>query len=253
VNSGPGGNDGVVPRTTSRTSSRGSSRHAPSPDVATTARPPDVPAAARATTPGWRDPRLWVGVVLVTGSVVAGARILSGADDMTPVWAASSDLAAGQALTAADLEPVRVRFADAADHDRYLGVDEELPAALTLTRPLSAGELVPAAALGEEAADDTVSVSIAVAPEHVPTDLVRGSRVDVWVVADRTVAQRRGRAAAELVLGDVAVLDAPVVSDAFASATSRQLVLAVPEVDEESLGEVLAAVGDDRVRVVGRG
>ena len=52
---------------------------------------------------------------------------------------------------------------------------------------------------------------------------------------------------------DVAVLDAPVVSDAFASATSRQLVLAVPEVDEESLGEVLAAVGDDRVRVVGRG
>jgi hypothetical protein len=44
-----------------------------------------------------------------------------------------------------------------------------------------------------------------------------------------------------------------VVSDAFASATSRQLVLAVPEVDEESLGEVLAAVGDDRVRVVGRG
>ena len=45
----------------------------------------------------------------------------------------------------------------------------------------------------------------------------------------------------------------PVVSDAFASATSRQLVLAVPEADEEQLGEVLAAVGDDRVRVVGRG
>ncbi len=246
------GHDDVVPRTTSRTS-RGSSRHAPSPAVPPTTRATDVPPATRATTPGWRDPRLWVGVVLVTGSVVAGARLLAGADDMTPVWAASSDLAAGQTLTADDLEATRVRFDDAADHDRYLGVDDELPAALTLTRPLSAGELVPAAALGEQAADDTVSLSIAVAPEHVPTDVVRGSRVDVWVVADRTVAQRRGGAAAELVLGDVAVLDAPVVSDAFASATSRQLVLAVPEADEEQLGEVLAAVGDDRVRVVGRG
>lgn len=249
MKSGSGGNDVVVPRTTSRTSSR----HA-RPDAAPSqARATDVPAATRATTPGWRDPRLWIGLVLVTGSVVAGARILSGADDMTPVWAASSDLAVGQTITAADLEPARVRFDDAADHDRYLGVDDELPAALTLTRPLSAGELVPAAALGEESADDTVSLSIAVAAEHVPTDLARGSRVDVWVVADRTVAERRGRAAAELVLGDVGVLDAPVVSDAFAAATTRQLVLAVPEADEESLGVVLAAVGDDRVRVVGRG
>lgn len=252
MKSGSCGNDVVVPRTTSRTSSRiparGSSPHAP-PHAPTT----DVPAATRATTPGWRDPRLWVGLVLVTGSVVAGARILSGADDLTPVWAASSDLVAGQTLTAADLVPARVRFDEAADHARYLGVDDELPAALTLTRPLSAGELVPAAALGEDPADDTVSLSLAVATEHVPTDLARGSRVDVWVVADRTVAPRRGRPPAEMVLGDVVVLDAPVVSDAFASATSRQLVLAVPETDEESLGEVLAAVGDDRVRVVGRG
>ena len=251
MKSGRWGKNGVVPRTTSRTSSRGSSRHDP-PSDAPSARPGEVPPATRATSPGWRDPRLWIGVVLVTGSVVAGARILSGADDMTSVWAASSDLATGQTLTADDLEPVRVRFDETADHDRYLGVDDELPTTLTLTRPLSSGELVPAAALGEQAADDTVSLSIAVAPEHVPTDLVRGSRVDVWVVADRTLAQRRGRAAAELVLGDVAVIDAPVVSDAFASATSRQLVLAVPETDEESLGEVLAAVGDDRVRVVGR-
>ena len=221
------GNDEVVPRTTSRTSPRASSR-LDLPPAAPTTRLGDMPPATRATTSGWRDPRLWIGVVLVTGSVVAGARILSGADDMTSVWAASSDLAAGQTLTADDLEPARVRFDESADHDRYLAVDDELPTTLTLTRPLSSGELVPAAALGEEAAADTVSLSIAVAPEHVPTDLVRGSRVDVWVVADRTVAQRRGRAAAEL-------------------------VLAVPESDEEQLGEVLAAVGDDRVRVVGRG
>jgi len=252
VKSGVWGNDGVVPRTTSRTTSRSIARHAP-PAAPAGERAGGVPAATRAVTPGWRDPRLWIGVVLVTGSVVAGARLLSGADDMTAVWSASGDLVAGQTLTAGDLEATRVRFDDAADHDRYLAVDDELPAALTLTRALAAGELVPASALGEETAGDTVSLSIAVAAEHVPTDLVRGSRVDVWVVPEPGLAQRRARAAAELVLGDVVVLDAPVVSDAFASATARQLVLAVPEADDEALGTVLAAVGDDRLRVVGRG
>lgn len=233
-----------MPRNTSRNTYR--NRSAPTPRTA------DVPAATRASSTGWRDPRLWVGVALVAGSVVAGARILASADDMTRVWSASSDLAVGQTLTADDLRATRIRFDDRADRDRYLEVDEELPAALTLTRPLTAGELVPAAALGRAVADDTVAVSIAVPAEHVPTDLARGSRVDVWVIEDRAAADRRSGAAAELVLGDVAVLDAPVVSDAFASATSRQLVLAVPESDEESLGLVLAASGDDRVRVVGR-
>jgi hypothetical protein len=252
VKSRASGNDGAVPRNTSRTLSRASRASAHS-SAHSSARAGDVPAATRASTPGWRDPRLWVGVVLVTGSVVAGARILSGADDMTPVWSASGDLVAGQTLTAADLQATRVRFDEDTDRDRYLEVDDELPAALTLTRPLAAGELVPAAALGEEPTDDTVAVSIAVSAEHVPTDLVRGSRVDVWVIADRTLAERRSRNAAQPVLSDIVVLDAPVVTDAFASATSRQLVLAVPGADEESLGALLAASGEDRVRVVGRG
>ena len=49
------GNDDVVPRTISRTSS----------PAAPSARSGDVPPATRATTSGWRDPRLWIGVVLV--------------------------------------------------------------------------------------------------------------------------------------------------------------------------------------------
>lgn len=228
----------------SRNASRIIARNQPRPT-----RAPDVPAATRAGTAGWRDPRLWVGIVLVTGSVVAGARLLSTADDMTAVWAASADLPAGETLTADDLRATRVRFDDGADEQRYLGVDDELPSDLTLTRALTAGELVPAGALGEETDADTVSVSVAVAAEHVPTGLTRGSRVDVWVIGE----DRRSRAEAELVLDDVLILDAPVVSDSFASATSQQLVLAVPQDDEESLGLVLAASGDDRVRVVGRG
>ncbi len=246
MNSARHGNDGPVSRILSRNSSRHPSR---------TTGGLDVPPATRATRPGWRDPRLWIGVALVTGSVVAGARILAGADDMTQVWSASTDLVAGQTVGADDLEATRVRFGDDLDRELYLAVGEELPAALTLTRPLAAGELVPAAALGEAADEDAVAVSIAVAAEHVPPDVVRGSRVDVWVIGEGTLGTGGGRrgAGAEPVLEDIVVLDAPVVADSFASATSRQLVLSVPVDEEESLGLVLAASGDDRVRVVGRG
>lgn len=209
----------------------------------------DVPPATRSRPPGWRDPRLWVGVALVTGSVVAGARIMAAADDLTPVWSASGDLVAGDTIGADDLVAARVRFDDAEDRERYLPVDAALPEGLTLTRPLGQGELVPAAALGAAQDDGRVEVSIAVPAEHVPTGLARGSRVDVWVIGE----DRRARASAELVLSDVLVLDAPVVTDAFAAATSRQLVLALPAAEEEPLAQVLAASGDDRVRVVGRG
>lgn len=210
--------------------------------------PADVPAATRSTAPGWRDPRLWVGVVLVTGSVVAGARIMAGADDTSAVWAASGDLVAGQTLTSDDLTATRVRFSDVADGERYLAVDERLPDELTLVRAVEAGELVPASVLGAESGEETVTVSIAVAPEHVPTDLVTGSHVDVWVVGE----DRRSRRAAELVLDDIVIIDAPVVSDSFATSGNRQLVLAVPVVDEDALARVLAASGDNLVRVVGR-
>lgn len=207
-----------------------------------------MPAATRSTAPGWRDPRLWVGVVLVTGSVVAGAGIMAGADDTTSVWAASGDLVAGQTLTSEDLTATRVRFAEAADGERYLAVDEQLPDELTLVRAVEAGELLPASVLGAESGQETVTVSIAVAPEHVPTDLETGSHVDVWVVGE----DRRSGRAAELVLDDIVIIDAPIVSDSFATSGNRQLVLAVPVTDEEALARVLAASGDNLVRVVGR-
>jgi len=183
------------------------------------------------------------------GSVVAGARIMAGADDTTPVWAAAGDLVVGQTLTSADLRATDLRFADAADGERYLAVDDQLPEDLTLRSPVAAGELLPVSVLGAESGEETVTVSIAVAPEHVPTDLATGSRVDVWVVGE----DRRSRRAAELVLDDIVILDAPIVADSFATSGNRQLVLAVPVTEEDALAQVLAASGDNLVRVVGRG
>ena len=95
------------------------------------------------TTPGWRDPRLWVGVAIVAACVVAGARLLAAADDTVAVWAVSSDLGPGDQVTADDLVSERVRFADDADLDRYFTVDDELPADLELD-PRRGGGRTPA-------------------------------------------------------------------------------------------------------------
>src|SRR3954468_7987606 len=72
----------------------------------------DVPAARRASPPGWRDPRLWVGLAIVPASIVAGGLVLGTSDQTVPVWAAADTLGAGHVLTADDLAVRRVRFAD---------------------------------------------------------------------------------------------------------------------------------------------
>src|SRR5690242_1627018 len=72
------------------------------------------PVPRRVRPPRWLDLRLVLGVLLVLGSVLVGARVLSSADATVPVWAASGDLAAGTALTADDVVAVDVRLDDAA-------------------------------------------------------------------------------------------------------------------------------------------
>ncbi|WP_156411419.1 hypothetical protein [Nocardioides sp. Soil805] len=212
---------------------------------------PDVPTAARAKPPGWRDPRLWVGVALVAVSVVAGARLLGGADDSVTVWSAATDLAPGDRLGADDLVATSVRFEEPADLDRYLATDGPLPDDLQLVRGLGAGELVPAAALGSAEESDTVSLSLSFPTELVPSGIETGSVVELWVVPGDDA--RRTELAGP-VLDDVVVMDAPSAAEALGSvAVGRQLVLGIPRDESQALAELLAASEEQRVRVLGRG
>ena len=110
----------------------------------------DTPTARRASAPGWRDPRLWIGVGIVAASVLVGALVLGTSDDTVAVWAATDAMGPGHALTADDLTVRRVGFADAADAELYLGADEQLPSGVHLLHGVAAGELLPRAAVGAE-------------------------------------------------------------------------------------------------------
>jgi len=210
------------------------------------ARPP-VPAATRATQPGWRDPRLWVGVLLVAASVLAGVRLVGGSDHYVEVWAVVSPHAAGDSVTEDDLAVRQVRFAQDGEQDRYLLVEEALPADLTLVRDVGARELLPRAALGDGSVAGVLAVPVVIPALRVPPGLAPGDRVDVFV------SDPDGRGPAEVVLGDVAVLSLPRARSEFGARDERQVVLAVPDDDAADLGAALGALADGTVTVVRRG
>ena len=151
-----------------------SPRSAPEPAAA-----PAGPAPRRVAAPGWLDLRLVLGILLVLGSVLLGARVVGAADATVPVWSAAADLAAGTELAADDLVAVDVRLDDTAD--AYLSGTTR-PEGRTLARAVRAGELVPRSALEEPA--DLVQLALPVQAGYVPPGLQRGQVVDVYAVAD---------------------------------------------------------------------
>ncbi|MGZ4445964.1 MAG: hypothetical protein ACXVW4_04045 [Nocardioides sp.] len=209
----------------------------------------EAPPATRAATPGWRDPRMWVGVLIVAVSVVAGARLVASADDSVQVWAAAGDLGPGDRVQADDLVARRVRFADAGDLGRYFAVTDRLPADLELTRGVGSGELLPRAAVGSAGASDTVQVPLAVDPEQVPDSVSSGSVVDVWLVPS---SGRHRPAQAGPALAGVTVVDAPPVDEGFSTTGKRQLVLAVGQDDAAAFFALLSGLESPTITVVRR-
>ena len=100
------------------------------------------PQPRRVRPPRWLDLRLVLGVLLVLGSVLLGARVVTAADATVPVWAAAADLAPGTVLSDADLVAVSVRLDDVAQS--YLATSTR-PGGRVLARAVRAGSCCPAA------------------------------------------------------------------------------------------------------------
>lgn len=236
------------------TSTLGSPTASPTPPATP---PAPVPPASRVARPGWRDPRLWVGVAIVAASVILGSRVLASADDTVAVWVVAEDAAAGEVLGPDDLETARLRFADDDRLARYFTVDDALPEALRLRRGLGAGDLLPRDALGEESLADIVELPVPVAPLLVPPAVTAGSVVDVYVSDRGATSGSQGRRVdtgpARPALAEVTVVDAPRPDDAFAASGDRQVVLAVEASAVSTFYGVLDAMSDPVVSIVRRG
>ncbi len=202
-------------------------------------------AAARFRRPGWRDPRLVVGVALVCLSVVLGARVLGTEDEMSPVWSAAAPVAAGEPITAEDVRATRVRFDQAGDAARYLAADEPWSDVVAL-RDVTEGELMPAAAVGTSE-PELSELPLAAQSSGVPIGLSAGDRVDVWTVPLARTASRAP--SGRQVLSDVPVLRVGGRGVSGPEST-RQVVVGVPA--EADLGGTVGRLADSHVVLVRR-
>jgi hypothetical protein len=211
----------------------------------TLSRTPDSPTALRPTRPGWRDPRLAIGVGLVAVCALLGARLLGSADDTVAVWSVRSDLVSGQAVGTTDLVATRIHFDTGSDADRYLAADDPLPADSVLTRDVGAGELLPRAALGKAADSDMVELPITVPSQAVPATLKVGSVVDIWVTvkdADASVP----------VLEGVSVLALPIAGGTLSPSVDRQVIVGVGTEQQAGLPKSLARLAAGAIVITGR-
>jgi len=189
--------------------------------------PGQSPPARRLPRVGLRDLRLWLGVAIMAGSMIAGARILSSGDDTVIVWRASRDLPAGATPVA---EPFEVQLGGAAA--AYLPASTPLQGRVRTAIP--AGALIPADAIGEASMAGIRLVTLAVDPLHAPVGITAGDLVDIWATGVD--------GANELVADPAIILPRVLVSevDAEQSGVSGEMAVVV-EVPQERAGDLVAA------------
>lgn len=140
-------------------------------------------SASRLRVQAWRDPRLLLGVLLVLGSAVGGARLVASYDDSERFWVLRSDVTAGDPVSREDLTVADVRVGEATAVG-YLRADEQFPSSLgdlVWAHDVASGALLARTALRSETTTEGVELPLSVTAGSFPLNLVHGDRVDVWV------------------------------------------------------------------------
>lgn len=199
-----------------------------------------APLATRLRRPGWRDPRLLIGLAMVAGSVALGSWVVQEAQRTTGVYVARDALTPGSDVTGEELAVAQVRL-PAGELERYVTVADGVPDGTVALRVVAPGELVPRGALGDAGALDVRPVPVTV-DEAPSDDVVAGAQVDLWEVPAR--GPEVGAAATEPRELATALTVAQVSRPEGAFVTGGTTVVHVL-VPGELLPEVLAAVGGE--------
>ncbi|WP_149202608.1 hypothetical protein [Actinotalea subterranea] len=206
---------------------------------------PSSPPAVRLRRPGWRDPRLLLGLVLVASSVALGSWLVASAGRTVPVYVAGETLVPGQALGAGDVSVRQVRLEGGTA--AYLSAEDPVPEGLVLTRTVDEGELVARSAVSAEV--DLGLRPVAVEPAGpLPRGVVTGSTVDLWFVPQPAGgAGGAGVGAAEAAPRELAtgltVAEVAEPDGTFAVGTEPTVHVLVPVADLPDVLAALAAEG----------
>ena len=196
------------------------------------------PIVGRLRRPGWTDPRLLIGIMLIAVAVALTVSAISRADVTEPFYAARGTVVPGQQVTVDDLVIVNVKVAAG----EYLGADTDL-AGLVASRVIEPGELVPVSALVD--ADSFDGRPVAVESSRPLSDEVQpGAVVDVWVTREGIDSEHFS----ELVGSGLTVASVGSDGGAFAAAGAEVVYVVV---DSDEVGDFLSALsGDGEVAVI---
>lgn len=208
----------------------------------------EVAVARRQAKASWLNGRTVLGVALFAVSLMAGQRMLAGADDMRTAWVAARDLPSETVLTPGDLEPIEVRIGGGA------AAYPSSPASLEghiLTRPVAAGELIPSTSV-TSSASGARAITVPVTPDHaVGGALSAGDKVDVFA----TFGSGDVRAQTSLLLRSAEVTDV-VRTGAIGLSGADSIIGVTVLIDEGDAARVAFAIrtGEiDIVKVLGGG
>lgn len=222
------------------------------------------PRASRQTRPRWLDPKLFLGILLVLGSMAAGARIIANADQTAEIWVAKEDIPENSIVTSEMLGVTRVRFTETADSEKYLSPQSKLTPETRAVRTIAKGEFVPAKALTDKPDPRLTDIAIPVEGNALTTGLGRGDKVDVWVVPEDIEDQTESSGtdtgedeggepvsqnpAAELVLSEVTVIGLPE-GGGLGGSRSSAVTVRFPADDSVDVGRVTYLVSTGQVSI----
>jgi hypothetical protein len=182
----------------------------------------------------WGDARFFLGVLLVAASVAGVWLVVTAARQTVPVYAAAHTLVPGQVIEPGDLEVVDVALGALAG--AYLPA-EDSDGALVATRTVEAGELVPAASVGDARSARTTNVVVRSAVD-VPASVEAGAVVEVWAAPIR---EDGGYDEPRVLVADATVVSV-TRDDSMIGGGAAALELVIPRAD---VSATLAAMADE--------
>ncbi|KSU67005.1 SAF domain-containing protein [Arthrobacter sp. NIO-1057] len=134
--------------------------------------------AARIKRPGWKDPRLALGAVLVVASVAGTMYLVGEMHETTTVYVARSNITLGEQLTAENMKTQEVQLGETAG--RYLDPGADIVDLARANTFISAGELIPVTSVTHSELGSRRPINIEL-PADLSSSIAPGSFVDVWI------------------------------------------------------------------------
>ena len=119
--------------------------------------------AGRLRRPGWREPRLLVGLGLVVAAIAATTATVTYGDATEPFAVADRDLEVGQSVTAEDLRTVDLRLESTGE--QYVARAQQLEEGSVVLQRVPEGQLIPAGSLGRQEDIDRRPIGIPLATQ----------------------------------------------------------------------------------------